>query len=158
MAQIEKDGGSKYANAKLLDSRVQVFLHFAQYAILKFDYTKETKKVNKKIIRQRGPSGTRDGTCDLDRVPANVRPTGAPLPNNIIIRYYDLTKSRKGWRSFYRKNFISVNSVFNDATKEYTTDFAEVVNSGQVPPPPLVLSMSQKRKLFKVLKRKNGNK
>ena len=157
MAQLEADAGGKYAEEKLADKRVAVFLHFVLYAVVKFDYTR-VGRIGKGGTRIRhGSSGTRDGTCDLSRVPADDQPKGPPLSQAIIIRYYDLSRTRKAWRSFYRRNFQSINAVLNDATGRFTTDFNEVINTGQVPPPAFSLSRAEKRKLYKVLKRKHGH-
>ena len=155
--QLEADAGGRYAEAKLADRRVQTFLHFALYAVVKFDYTRVGRigKGGKRI--RHGSSGTRDGTCDLSRVPADDQPKGPPMSQAVIIRYYDLSKTRKAWRSFYRRNFQSINAVLNDATGRFTTDFTEVINTGQVPPPAFTLSRAEKRKLYKVLKRKHGH-
>lgn len=157
MAEMEKAAVGGYAEAKLADKRVEVFLHFALYAVVKFDFTRVGRigKGGKRI--RHGSSGTRDGTCDLSRVPAADQPKGPPLPQNIIIRYYDLSTTRKAWRSFYRRNFQSINAVLNDETGRFTTDFNAVINTGQVPPPSFSLSKSQKRKLYKLIKRKHGH-
>ena len=149
--QIEQDAGG--ISVKMADSRVEVFLHFALYTICKIDYSRVGVIKKGRRIRK-GSSGTRDATCDLDRVPASKRPSGPPLSQAVIIRYYDLSKTRKDWRSFYRSKFISINAVWSDDQKKFVTDFNEVVNEGLVPPPTLTLSMSEKRKLYKILKRK----
>lgn len=148
---------SPYLEAKLADNRVELFLHFALYAVCKIDYKRVGILKKGKRIRK-GASGTRDATCDLTRVPPDKHPIGPPLPNNIIVRYFDLSRTRKDWRSFYRKNFISINAVKSDKNGRWTTDFTQLINEGQVPPPPLTLSRTEKRKLNRIIRKKNVKK
>lgn len=145
---------SNYAKAKLKDSRVEMFLHFSLYAEVTIDYTRAGFMRGGKRVRY-GASGTRNATRDLNRIPANKHPKGPPRSTAVIVRYYDLSRTRKDWRSFRRVNFGSMNSVKDDSTGRFTTNFADVVNSGQVPPPPLTLKRSEKRKLAKIIS--NGN-
>jgi hypothetical protein len=141
----------------LASNNVEVFLAFALHTICKIDYKRIGILKRGKRIRK-GASGTRDATCDLTRVPPNKRPKGPPLSQAVLIRYYDLTKSRKDWRSFRRTNFISINAVWSDVTKQFTTDFASVINDGTVPPLNIALSRTDKRKLHRVLRKKRVKK
>lgn len=156
-AELEKVAVGRYAEEKLADNRVSTFLWFALHSVVKFDYTRIGVKspLTGNIIRK-GSSGTRDGTCDLSRVPAKDKPKGPPLSQAVVIRYYDLSTSRKAWRSFRRNKFQSINAVLDDNTGRFTTDFNQVVNSGQVPPPSFTLSRTEKRKLLKIVNR-NGH-
>jgi hypothetical protein len=143
----------EYSDIKLAERRVEVFLHFALYTICKIDYKRIGILKRGKRIRK-GASGTRDATCDLKRIPSSAHPKGPPLSQAVIVRYYDLSRTRKAWRSFYRKNFISFNAAWSDERKEFTTDLVSLINEGLVPPAPVALSRSEKRKLFRVMQNK----
>jgi hypothetical protein len=153
--RLELDASSDYAKQKLRDNRITHFLHFALYTYIRFEYTRVGVKGKGGTIIRRGNSGTRVGTCDLTRVPSDKQPKGPPLSQAVIIRYYDNTRPRKDWRSFYRRNFIASFAWLNDETGRYTTNPAELVESGQVPPPSFNLSRGDKRRVKRIIKTLN---
>lgn len=144
---------SDIIDQRLRDNRVTHFLHFALYTDIRFEYTR-IGQVNKEGRRVRhGNSGTRVGTCDLNRIPPSKHPAGEPLPQHTIIRYFDKSRTRQDWRSFYRRNYIAAFAWLDDETGEFTTDPVDLINSGQVPPPPLALSRGMERKVKKIIER-----
>lgn len=153
-SKLEAAAVDDYSRQKLRDNRVTHWLHFALYTKVRFEFTRigQVKGNPPRRVRH-GNSGTREGTLQLSRIPTDVHPKGPRLSQRVIIRYFDLTRSRNAWRSFYRRNFIASFAWWNDDTNQYTIDPAELVASGQVPPPKAFkLTKGQERRAARIIR------
>ena len=153
-SRLEAAAVDDYSRQKQRDNRVSHWLHFAKHTVVRFEFTRIGQLIGSPPRRVRhGNSGTREGTIDLDRIPKKNHPKGPRLSKRKIIRYFDRTRSRQAWRSFYRRNFIASFAWWNDETNEYTTDPSELVASGQVPPlRGIALSRGQERRAARIIR------
>ena len=152
MVRMEAEAADDYARTKLRDNRVEHFLHFALYTEVRIEYTRVGRKGKGGTIIRKGNSGTRVATCDKTRIPSDKHPEGPPMSQAVIIRYFDKSRTRQDWRSFYRRNFIASFAWLDDETGRFTTNPSKLVDSGQVPAPSFALSRGDERRVKRIIK------